>query len=81
MRIIISKHAKERIDTYNLTEELVKNAVRKPDEIVEGYEGTLVAHKLLNEYVLRVVYIKQDDEIKIITTYPAKKSRYWKVRK
>ena len=78
MKIIISGHAKRRMEAYNLTEKLVKDAVIKPDEIVEGYAGALVAQKLLNEHLLRVVYIKQDKEIKVITVYPAEKTRYWR---
>ena len=38
MEIIISKHAKERVEIYKLTEEMVKDALKNPDEIVEGYE-------------------------------------------
>ena len=78
MKITISKHARARIITYNFTEDFVKNAVLEPDEVVNGYEGTLIAQKLLNGYLLRVVYIKQNSEIKIITVYPAKKARYWR---
>ncbi len=50
----------------------------EPDEVVEGYEETLIAHKLLNKHLLRVVYIKQDNKAKVITTYPAEKTRYWR---
>ncbi|OIO37282.1 MAG: hypothetical protein AUJ76_00735 [Candidatus Omnitrophica bacterium CG1_02_41_171] len=78
MKIIISKHARSRMITYNFTEDLIKNAVLEPDEVVNGYGGTLIAQKLLNGYLLRVVYRKQKDEIKIITVYPAKKARYWR---
>ena len=45
MYITISNHAKERIKNYNLTKEIVIKAVMHPDETVEGYAGTLVAHK------------------------------------
>ena len=78
MEIIIPNYAKERIKTYNLTEELVKGAIRNPDEVVKGYEGRLIAHKLLNEHVLRVVYLKVEKSIKVVTVYPAKKERYWR---
>ena len=46
--VIISKHAKERIKTYNLTEKIVIETLKNPDELIEGYAGTLIAHKLLN---------------------------------
>ena len=78
MDIIISNHAKERIKTYNLTEKIVIETIKDPDEIIEGYAGTLISHKLLNEHILRVIYVKKKDKIKIITVYPAKKERYYK---
>lgn len=49
-----------------------------PDETIKGYKGCLIAHKLLNEHVLRVVYMKIKEGLKVITVYPAKKERYWK---
>lgn len=75
------RETKERIKTYNLTEELVKDVIRNPDEIVKGYGGRLIAHKLLNEHILRVVYLKMVKIIKVVTVYPAKKERYWRQRK
>ena len=78
MEIIISKHAKERIKVYNLTEKIVTEAINNPDETVDGYAGTLISHKTLNGYMVRVVYVKEQDKIKVITVYPAKKERYWR---
>ena len=78
MNIIIPDYAKGRIKRYNLTEDLVKETLRNPDEIVKGYEGRLIAHKLLNEHVLRVVYLKVKDSARVVTVYPAKKERYFK---
>ena len=78
MNVIISKHAKERINTYNLTEKIVVESIKNPDEIVKGYAGMLIAHKLINEYLLRIVYSKDNGKLKVITVYPAKKERYFK---
>ena len=78
MDIIISKHAKERIKRYNLTEKAVVESIKNPDEVIEGHSGTLIAHKLLNEHLLRTVYEKEENKIKVITVYPAKKERYLK---
>ncbi len=79
MKIIIPNYAKERIKKYNLNEELIINALKNPDEIVAGYENRLIAHKLLDKHLLRVVYIKIDDDgLKVITVYPSKKKRYWR---
>lgn len=76
MNVTISNHAKERIKIYNLTESFILEAIREPDEVVEGYTGTSIAHKSLNEHLVRIVYAKGKDEIKVITVYPAKKERY-----
>ena len=78
MNIIIPDYAKGRIKRYNLTEDLVKETLRNPDETVKGNEGRFIAHKLLNEHVLRVVYLKVKDDVKVITVYPARKDRYYK---
>ncbi len=78
MRITIPPYAQERIKRYNLTKNIVEEAIRNPDEIVKGYEGRLIAHKLLDKHVLRIVYLKTEEEIKVITVYPAKKERYWR---
>ena len=78
MDIIISKHAKERIKTYNLTEKAVIESIKNPDEVIKGHSGTLIAHKFINEHLLRIVYEKEENKIKVITVYPAKKERYLK---
>ena len=76
--IIISKHAKERIKTYDLIEKTVIESIKNPDHVSEGHSGTLIAHKSVNEHLLRIVYEKEENRIKVITVYPAKKGRYLK---
>ena len=67
---------------YSIRENQIIEAINKPDEILEGYGGTLVVHKLLNsQYLLRMVYTKEEEMFKIITVYPAKKERYWRKEK
>ncbi len=78
MKIIIPDYAKERIKKYKLNEELIKDALKNPDEMVAGYENRLIAHKLLDKHLLRVVYLKIDGGMKVITVYPSKKERYWR---
>ena len=78
MKITIPQYAKERIKRYSLTENIVEDAIKNPDETVKGYEGRMIAHKLLEKHILRVVYMKIKEELKVITVYPAKKERYWR---
>jgi len=73
--IRVSGHARERIVKYGLDEELVIRALRDPDRLVAGYHGRKVAHKLMNERIIRVIY-EEDDVIKVVTVYPSRRERY-----
>lgn len=58
---------------------MVKNVVLNPDYEEKGYINRIVAQqKFSDEYVIRVVYEKLEEMIKIITIYPGKKERYEK---
>ena len=76
MKIIIVKHAEERMQEYDVPEDLVINAVQNPDNIIEGYRGRKIYQKKLNGYILRVI-VEESKEIKtIITVYKARRGRY-----
>lgn len=76
MNIEILPHARERMAVYNVTENLVKETIENPDNIVEGYENRKIAQKKLNGYVLRVVYEEKNSSRIVITVYKAKGGRY-----
>jgi hypothetical protein len=73
--IRISGHARRRMLRYGLGEDAVIGALRRPDRVVAGYRGRRIAHKLMNDYVLRVVY-EDDDVITVVTVYPSRRERY-----
>ena len=76
MEIEITSHAKERMQEYNVTEDLLKDTINNPDAIAEGYGGRKIYQKKLNSYTLRVI-IEEGKEIKrVITVYKAKGGRY-----
>ncbi len=82
MRIIYGKHAREKLSILkahglNITEELVADTLLHADEVVVGLRGRLIAQKVLNErHVLRVVYVKEENQIRVVTVYPARRERY-----
>lgn len=76
MHIEILPHARERMAVYNVLEEMVKAALEKPDKIVESYGGRKIAQKMLNGYVLRVIYEEKNSTKIVITVYKAKSGRY-----
>ncbi|MBU0662009.1 MAG: DUF4258 domain-containing protein [Candidatus Diapherotrites archaeon] len=53
MSLRIIDHAKERMQTYGISEAQVKDAVLKPDSAAISYKGRKIAQKRLNSYVLR----------------------------
>ena len=59
MKIEITEHAKERMQDYNVSEDLVKDAIHNPDSIVDGYGGRKIYQKKLNGYIVRVSRGKQ----------------------
>ena len=82
MEVEISKHAHEKIAILRehgvtVTEKQMVETVLHPTRILDAWEGRAIAESILDgEHILRVVYIKQKDKIRIITTYPARRDRY-----
>ena len=81
-KVIFTPHALEKIRLlrkhgFELAPEMVARWVRKPEKIMRGYRGRLVAHKGLDEaHVLRIVYEDFEDAIVVVTLYPARRGRY-----
>ena len=61
------------------TEDDVIEVIKEPEhEDKESDKPNIIASKGIDEkHVLRVVYRKENDIIKIITFYPAEKGRYY----
>ena len=76
MKLRITKHAEKRMEMYEISESLVKNAMENPNSVVEGHSGRKVAQKKLNGYVLRVIYEEEKGINAIVTVYKAKSERY-----
>ena len=81
--IILIPHAERRLDRYSVYGELIVDAINNPDEVVRGKrKGELqrwVAHKLLNdEYMLRVIYEIENEDISVVTLYISKRKRYYR---
>ena len=76
--ILLTRHLLDAAKDYNFKIEDVLYAVIFPDEVVRGHSGRLVAHKLLNSYLVRVVYEYEDEIPVVITLYIARKERYFR---
>jgi len=51
--------------------------LKRARHVVAGHLGRRIAHKFMNDLVLRVVYV-EDDAIVVVTVYPARRERYAK---
>ena len=75
----ISRHARNNMRLYNISERDIQNAIDSPD--VSGREGDkVVAVKKFQDkfsgFPLKVVYEKIGNELFIITAYPIKKKMW-----
>ena len=76
MEITILRHARERMEAYNVDERLVAETLHNPDREIPGYGGRMIAQKKLNGYVLRVIYEKGTNTKVVITVYKARRERH-----
>ncbi len=76
MEIRILRHARQRMEAYNVDERMVIETIKKPDAEIPGYGGRTIAQKRLNGYVLRVVYEKEGSSKVVVTVYKARRERY-----
>jgi len=79
-RISFTLHAEDkllRLARMGITREKVLEAIRAPEKIFKGYYGRKVAQNVFSsDMVLRVVFEETEDEIIVITIYPAERRRY-----
>jgi len=71
MNIEILPVAIKKLKKRNIQQEWVVEAVNGPDQVVDGYGGREVAQKKRiideKEYLIRVVYERENDKIVVIT--------------
>ncbi|MFZ6033709.1 MAG: DUF4258 domain-containing protein [Melioribacter sp.] len=83
-KIVFTCHALNKIKILSnhkifVDKNLITKIITKPDIIESGYKDRLVVQGRLDDnHVLRIVYEESDKEIKIITMYPGRRSRYEK---
>lgn len=75
-QVEISRHARERMSKYQISEESVKVTVQKPDSITEGYGGRMIYQKRINQHILRAIVEDYKGSKRVITVYRAEARRY-----
>jgi hypothetical protein len=60
-----------------VTRKAVEQAISGPDRVLPGLGGRQIAERTLDEgHVLRVVFMREEGNIIVITMYPARRGRY-----
>lgn len=85
MKIVYTKHA--AIDkfmmlkkhNFNVGKRFIKEVIKNSEheERQENSENIIVSGSIDEKHILRVVYRRENDIIRIITFYPAEKGRYY----
>jgi uncharacterized DUF497 family protein len=84
MKILFTKHAELKFKDleeqgFKLAKEQkeqVEDALNAPESIAEK-GNSLMAQRAIDEtHVIRVIYKKEGDSIRVITFYPARRRRY-----
>ena len=76
MNFVYTNHAEENLFERKISKLLVEFAVKNSDLVSESMSGRKIAHKLINNKLLRVVYSKYNSTYVIITAYYTKPKRY-----
>ena len=84
MKIIYTKHALNKFiflqeRGFVISKTSVDQTIKQAENIdIESDEPKVIVSKSIDsKHILRVVYLREDDIIKIITFYPAEKGRYY----
>ena len=81
-KIVYGSHAQEKFEIlrrhgFVVSKRQVRETLRRPDKVEEGFRGRKVAQRRISEkHVLRVVYEEGQREIRVVTFYPGRRSRY-----
>jgi hypothetical protein len=68
-----SEHAQEQMAKRQLAEADVRQALVSPEEVLPVREGRVVAHSMLEGYLLRVFVDVDRDPMEVVTAYRTSK--------
>lgn len=78
MDIIYTDYAEDTIKDRALNKKIIEDALLKPDEVLEGRKARKIAHKIIKDKLLRVVYEIEEKTYIVVTAYYTKPERYMK---
>ncbi len=76
MDIVYTRHAEEKIAERKPSKTIIEDALRSPDAVLDSVFGKKVAHKLIRNKLLRIVYTRESEKYVVITAYFTEPERY-----
>jgi len=81
--IEIRPHARRQMKERQVSEDLVKEVLSRPDQVVDSYGGRKVAQSVVERlgkrFLIRIIYEEKEWELKAITVYlTTKVEKYWR---
>lgn len=77
MKILYTDYAEDTIIDRKLDKQVIEDVILNPDEVVEGKKKRLIAHKIIGEKLLRVIYETEGKTYIVVTAYFADIERYF----
>ncbi|GLI53489.1 DUF4258 domain-containing protein [Thermodesulfovibrio yellowstonii] len=78
IEIFFLSHAIERINKWQINEEMVIETLLFPEEVLIGHRGRYIAHKRFGNHVVRAIYEYDEKLPVLITVYFPYIDRYFK---
>ncbi|MBI3811100.1 MAG: DUF4258 domain-containing protein [Nitrospirae bacterium] len=75
--LLLTFHAKERIQKWRLTESNVLKALLGSEEVLKGHRDRFIAHRRQGRHVVRAVYEYENRMVVVITVYFPLSKRYF----
>ena len=82
MKIIFTKHAELKFrdleeQGFKIAKGQVEDALNMPENVIGSAKGRLIIQRAIDEtHMIRVIYEKQEDSIRVITFYPTRRRKY-----
>ena len=75
--ILYLAHAIERVRVWNLSIEMVMEALLTPEEVLKGHRSRYIAHRRYDDHILRAVYEYEGEMPVLVTVYFPYAQRYF----
>ncbi len=69
MKIVFSSHAEKRMKERGVRKEDIIEVIDFPEYVIRRENNEIEAYKKINNKMFKVVYIKLENYIKVITSY------------